>query len=334
MDKVFIIAEAGVNHNGSLRIAKKMVDSAAFSGVDAIKFQAFHAGSFVSAFAPKAYYQQKATEKEESQLSMLKRLELSDKELFKISERCRKKGVRIILSPFDLRSIDVLVNLGIEIIKIPSGEITDLPYLRKVGALRKKIIMSTGMSNMKEVRDAVNVLVESGTSREDITLLHCNTDYPSSFEDVNLRAMADMKNKLKVKTGYSDHTPGIEASLAAVALGASVIEKHFTLDRNMPGPDHGSSLEPNELNQMVDCVRNIEKALGSGGKEPSGSELKNITAVRKSIVAARDIRKNEVFTEENITVKRPGTGISPMEWDRVLGKRASKSFVKDEIITI
>lgn len=334
MNGVFIIAEAGVNHNGSARLAARMVDAAALSGADAVKFQAFHAESLVSAFAPRACYQMKAGGTDESQLSMLKRLELSRNDFSGIIERCGRRGIGVILSPFDLESVDMIAGLGIGIVKIPSGEITDLPYLRRVGALRKKIIMSTGMANMDEIRGAVNVLTASGASREDITLLHCSTDYPASYEDANLRAMANIAKKMKMKTGYSDHTPGIESSLAAAALGASVIEKHFTLDRNMPGPDHSCSLEPGELRRLVDSVRNIEKSMGTGEKKPSEAELRNIPAVRKSIVAARDIVKHEIFTEENITVKRPGTGISPMKWDSVVGKRAVKSFVKDELITL
>lgn len=334
MHKVFIIAEAGVNHNSSLKTAKKMVDVAVSAGADAVKFQTFNAESLVSKYAPKAGYQKISTGKDESQLEMIKRLELgfnAHKELF---QYCRQKKIIFFSSPFDLKSIDLLARLGLKIFKIPSGEITNLPYLRRIGSLRKKLIISTGMSTLNEVEDSLDVLVKSGTKKQDITVLHCNTEYPTPFKDVNLLAMLTIKNKLGVNVGYSDHTPGIEISVAAAALGATVIEKHFTLAKNMPGPDHKASLEPGEFRQMVNLIRNIEKALGSGRKAPSRSELKNKPAARKSIVALRPIKKGEIFGEKNITVKRPGTGISPMKWDEVLGRRAKRDFKEDELIRI
>ena len=334
MHKVFIIAEAGVNHNGSLDIAKKMVDAAVSAGADAIKFQTFNAESLVSKYAPKAVYQKITADKDESQLEMLKRLELDINAHKKLLYYCRKKKIVFVSSPFDIKSIDLLSHLGLKIFKIPSGEITNLPYLRKVGSLRKKLIVSTGMSTLKEVKDALDVLVRSGTRKQDITLLHCNTEYPTPFKDVNLLAMLTIKNRLGISAGYSDHTKGIEVSIAAAALGASVIEKHFTLAKNMPGPDHKASLDPTELKIMVNAIRNMEAALGSGVKIPSRSERKNIQIVRKSIVAAKVIRKGETLDPENITVKRPGNGISPMRWDDVPGRKAKRNFKADEIIRI
>ena len=332
MKRVFIVAESGVNHNGSLNIAKKMVDVAASAGADAIKFQTFHAQSLVSKFAPKAIYQKKTTGRDESHLEMIKKLELSSDAHKELIRYCRAKKIMFLSSPFDLESIDLLARLGLRTFKIPSGEITNLPYLRKIGSLRRKIIMSTGMATLGEVKDALDILVKSGTKKKDIIVLHCNTEYPTSFKDVNLLAMVTMKNILGVQVGYSDHTSGIEVAIAAVALGARVIEKHFTLDKNGKGPDHKASLEPQELRMMIASIRNIQKALGCGKKGPSKSEAKNISIVRKSIVAARDIRKNEKFSEENIMVKRPGTGISPMIWDKVLNKIASRNFRQDELI--
>jgi N,N'-diacetyllegionaminate synthase len=332
-NKIFIIAEAGVNHNGSLNTALKMVDAAVASGVDAVKFQKFKAEKIISASAPKAGYQAQTTGTNESQLKMLSKLELDEfahKELYGF---CKDKGVLFLSSPFDLDSIDLLDRLGMEIFKIPSGEITNLPYLRKLGALSKKLILSTGMTDLGEIEDALLVLMKAGTAREAITLLHCNTEYPTPFEDVNLRAMVTIKAAFPgIQVGYSDHTPGIEVPIAAVALGARVIEKHFTLDRNMEGPDHRASLEPDELKAMVAGVRNIEKAMGNGIKTPSPSELKNKLISRKSIVAARDISKGEAFTKENLTVKRAGVGMSPMNWDDIIGSHATRDFVVDEPI--
>lgn len=332
--RTFIIAEAGVNHNGSINIAKKLIDVAVDAGSDAVKFQTFKAERLVCKSAAKADYQKKTTNADESQIDMIKRLELNEDAHKGLMSYCRDKGVIFLSAPFDLESIDMLNNLGLEIFKIPSGEITNLSYLRNIGRLKKKVILSTGMSDLGEIGDAIQVLVASGTPKEDITVLHCNTEYPTPFEDVNLRAMLTIRDAFNVKVGYSDHTPGIEVPVAAVALGATVIEKHFTIDKNMKGPDHKASLEPEELKAMVKAIRNIEKALGDGVKKPSPSELKNKPVVRKSIVAARDIRKGETFTEDNITVKRPSTGISPMKWDEIIGKAAIRDFAENEFIEI
>ncbi|MFA5292241.1 MAG: N-acetylneuraminate synthase [Phycisphaerae bacterium] len=332
MHKVFVIAEAGVNHNGCVEIARKMINAAADAGADAVKFQTFKAESFVSKFAPKAKYQKKTTGNSESQFDMIKKLELDENAHKKLIKYCKKKKIIFMSSPFDLKSIDLLNKLRLEIFKIPSGEITNLPFLRKIAVLKKKIILSTGMADLREIKEALSVLIKGGTKKENITILHCNTEYPTPFEDVNLLAMLTIKEKLKVKVGYSDHTPGIEVPIAAVALGATVIEKHFTLDRNMNGPDHKASLEPDELKIMVSAIRNIEKALGDGVKKPSPSELKNKPIARKSIVAAKDIKPKEMFTERNLAAKRPAAGMSPMKWDSVIGKTAKKFFKKDELI--
>jgi N,N'-diacetyllegionaminate synthase len=332
MNKTFIIAEAGVNHNGSIDIAKKMIEVAKECGADAIKFQTFKAENIISKFAPKAEYQKKTTEKNESQLEMVKKLELSFEDFVELKKYCDEIGIMFMSTPFDFESIKFLNNLGMEIFKIPSGEITNILYLERIGKLNKKIILSTGMADLGEIEDALDVLIQSGTHRENITVLHCNTEYPTPFEDVNLLAMLTIKEAFKVNVGYSDHTPGIEVPIAAVALGASVIEKHFTLDKNLPGPDHKASLEPDELKTMITAIRNIEKALGNGIKKPSPSELKNRPIARKSIVAKKKIRKGEVFTEENITVKRPGTGITPMRWYEFIGKVAERDYEEDELI--
>lgn len=332
MSKTFIIAEAGVNHNGSLELAFKLIDAAKEAGADAVKFQSFKADKLVSKKADKAEYQKQTTDTSESQYEMIKKLELSIDEHKKLIEYCNKIGIQFLSSPFDLDSIDLLNELGLEIFKIPSGEIINLPYLRKIGKLNKNVILSTGMADLGEIEDALDVLIDNGTDKNNITVLHCNTEYPTPFEDVNLRAMVTIKNSFGVKVGYSDHTNGIEIPIAAVALGAEVIEKHFTLDRNMKGPDHKASLEPNELKQMVSAIRNIEKALGSGIKKPSQSELKNKPIVRKSLVAIKEIKKGEKFTEEIIGIKRPGTGISPMRWDEIIGSVAQKDYAEDELI--
>tara|TARA_Y100000590_G_scaffold470373_1_gene664249 strand:+ start:1787 stop:2791 length:1005 start_codon:yes stop_codon:yes gene_type:complete len=332
MKKTLIIAEAGVNHNGSLVRAKKMIDVATDAGADYVKFQTFKAEKLATKFADKANYQKMLTNVNESQFEMLKKLELdldSHKELIKY---CEKKNIEFLSTPFDEDSIDLLAELKIPIFKIPSGEITNLPYLRHIGRMGKDVIMSTGMSSLEEVALALSVLMESGLKKDSITLLHCNTEYPTPFKDVNLRAMLTISNELEVNVGYSDHTPGIEVPIAAVSMGAIVIEKHFTLDKNLPGPDHSASLEPKELKSMICAIRNIEKAMGNGEKIPSLSESKNILSVRKSIVAKRLIKKGEVLSEENLDIKRPGTGLSPMNWDRVISTRAIKSFEKDELI--
>ena len=334
MSKTLIIAEAGVNHNGSIKIAKKLIDVAKDCGADAVKFQTFTAEKGVRFNAEKANYQKETSGEDETQFNMIKKLELdviTHKELIKY---CSKKGILFLSSPFDFNSIDLLVELGLEIIKIPSGEIVNLPYLKKIGKLKKRIILSTGMADLGEIKNALDVLISSGTEKDDITVLHCNTEYPTPYEDVNLNAMATIKRAFGVKVGYSDHTLGIEVPIAAVALGAEVIEKHFTLDKNMKGPDHKASLEPSELKAMVNGIRKIEKALGDGIKKPSKSEQKNINVVRKSIVAIKPIKKGEIFSEENIGVKRPGTGISPMKWYEVIGKTAKKDFEIEEWIVL
>jgi len=334
MKKTFIIAEAGVNHNGSLETAYKLIDAAKNSGADAVKFQSFKASSLVSKKAEKAEYQKQTTSINETQYEMIKKLELSLEDHHKLIDYCLKKEIQFLSSPFDLYSIDLLNKLGLEIFKIPSGEIINLPYLKKIGTFNKNVILSTGMSDLGEIEDAINVLIESGTDREKITILQCNTEYPTPYEDVNLKAMLTIKNAFNVKVGYSDHTKGIEVPIAAVALGAEVIEKHFTLDKTMEGPDHKASLEPDELKNMIDAIRNIEKAIGDGIKKPSKSEAKNKPIARKSLIAVREIKKGELFSEENIGIKRPGNGISPMRWDEVIGKVANQDFVVDDLIEI
>lgn len=334
MPKVFIIAEAGVNHNGSLKRAKKMVDAAILAGADAIKFQSFDPESLACVSAPKAGYQKKNTARGQSQLQMLKRMALTAQEQESLVGYCRSKKITFISSPFDLKSIGLLAHLRLKIFKIPSGEITNLPYLRKLGSLRKEIIISTGMANLEEIKTALNILLTSGTKKKNIIVLHCNTAYPTPFEDVNLFAMTAIKDKFKVRVGYSDHTVGIEAAVAAAALGAGVIEKHFTLNRNLPGPDHKASLTCKELGNLVAAIRNVEKALGSAVKAPSKSESKNIGVVRKSIVASCRINKGEYFSPQNLTVKRPGNGISPMKWDEVVGKKAKRNFNEEEQICL
>lgn len=332
MSRVFIIAEAGVNHNGDIDIAKKLVDEAVAAGVDAVKFQTFKAENLVCKNAKKAIYQLETTDAEETQFEMLKNLELTKEMHEELLEYCREKKIMFLSTPFDVESVALLNHYGMEIIKIPSGEITNYPYLQAIGETGKKVILSTGMSMLNEVEEAVKVLRNYGT--DDITLLHCNTEYPTPMNDVNLRAMVSMKEKLHVPVGYSDHTKGIEVPIAAVAMGATVIEKHFTLDRNMEGPDHKASLEPDELKAMVDAIRNIEAALGSSEKKITVSEEKNRAIARKSIIAKRHIAKGETFTVDNITTKRPGTGISPMKWNMVLGRKAIREFKEDELIEI
>lgn len=332
MAKTFIIAEAGVNHNGDILLAKKMIDTASEAGADAVKFQTFQVEKLVSKEAKKAQYQLENTGNTETQYEMLKKLELDKETHVELMKYAEDKNIMFLSTPFDIDSIKLLMELGIEIIKIPSGEITNLPYLREVAKYKKKVILSTGMSNMQEVKDAVEILRKYGT--EDITLLHCNTQYPTPMEDVNLRAMATMEKELGLPVGYSDHTKSIEVPIAAVAMGAVVIEKHFTLDKEMDGPDHKASLEPDELMAMVQSIRNIEKALGTGDKHISESEKDNISIVRKSIVAACKIEKGEAFTEKNLTVKRSGNGISPMKWDEVIGQVANRTYETDEMISV
>ena len=331
-NKTFIIAEAGVNHNGSFELAKLLVDKAVWAGADCIKFQTFNSKNLVSKNAQKAEYQKKTTDSSESQLDMLKKLELSKEEFIELRDYCNQKGIMFLSTPFDLESIDFLASIGVKTWKVPSGEITNYPFLRAIGKRKESVIMSTGMCTLDEVRDALNVLKGFGTT--DITLLHCTTEYPAPYDSVNLKAMLTLQNEFGLNVGYSDHTNGIEIPVAAVALGATVIEKHFTLDKKMEGPDHKASLEPEELKQMVQSIRNVEVALGDGTKQPSDAEKKNISIARKSIVAACDIKKDEVFTEKNLTAKRPGNGISPMKWEEVLGKTAKRNFSQDELIEL
>ncbi|MDD3040951.1 N-acetylneuraminate synthase [Bacteroides sp.] len=329
---VFVIAEAGVNHNGSLELAKKLVDAAKDAGADCVKFQTFVSKNIVSKNAVKAEYQKQQTEPEESQHDMLKKLELSFNEFVKLNDYCKSKDIEFMSTAFDFDSIDFLDSLEMGTWKIPSGDITNLPYLIKIAKLNKPVILSTGMSTMEDIRSAIKALKENGVV--ELTVLHCTTEYPTPFEDVNLNAMNTIKEEFGVKVGYSDHTKGIEVPIAAVALGATVIEKHFTLDRNMEGPDHKASLEPNELKAMVDFIRHIELALGNGMKQPAESEKKNMAVARKSIIASKDIKAGEIFTEENLAVKRPGHGISPMRWFDVIGKSAPRDFEEDELIEL
>lgn len=332
--KTIIIAEVGVNHNGDIELARKLIKEAAESGADYVKFQTFRAKNIISVNAPKAEYQKNNTEKNESQYEMIKKLELTRSDHEDLIKECQLNKIGFFSTAFDEESFDMLVELGLDFIKIPSGELTNLPLLRYMTRLGKPVILSTGMACLGEIEAAIEVIEKSGTSRNKITVLHCTTEYPTPMVDVNLRAMVSMKNTFGVEIGYSDHTPGIEVPIAAVALGARVIEKHFTLDRNLPGPDHKASLEPNELRAMVEGIRNIEVALGDGIKRPSLSEIKNRPIARKSIVASRHIQAGEIFSSENLAVKRPGTGVSPMCWDDVLGRPAPRSFQSDELIEL
>ena len=328
----YIIAEAGVNHNGSLELAKNLVDKAKEAGADCVKFQTFKANKIVSKNAAKADYQKKQTESSESQHEMLKKLELSFDYFIELNNYCKEIGIEFLSTAFDFESIDFLNQLGMQVWKIPSGEITNLPYLIKIAKLNKKVILSTGMSTMREIEDAVNILKDHGAS--ELIILHCTTEYPTPYEDANLNAMLAIKERFGYEVGYSDHTMGIEVPIAAVALGAKVIEKHFTLDRTMDGPDHKASLEPSELKTMVDAIRNIELSMGTGIKEPADSEKKNIAIARKSIVANQSIKKGDILTETNLTVKRPGDGISPMKWFEIIGTKAIRNFEEDELIEI
>lgn len=331
---VIIIAEAGVNHNGDYDRAVAMIHAAKAAGADYVKFQTAVPELVISSVAPKAEYQKETTGAEESQLEMCRKIHLRLEDYAPLAEICREVGIGFMSTPFDLVSIDCLAPLGMDYWKIPSGEITNLPYLRKIARKGGKVILSTGMSELCEVEAALEVLEDNGIGRADVALLHCNTQYPTPMCDVNLRAMEQLAALHPGAVGYSDHTVGIEVPVAAVAMGAHIIEKHFTLDRNLPGPDHKASLEPAELASMVSAIRNIELAIGSGEKHVSDSERPNIVVARKSIVAATDIRKGEILTEENITVKRPGNGISPMKWDSVLGTAATRDFRADELIEI
>lgn len=333
-DKVIIIAEAGVNHNGNYDLAVKMIHEAKRAGADYVKFQTAVPELVISTFAPKAEYQKETTGADESQLDMCRAIHLPLSDYVKLAAICKEEGIGFMSTPFDLVSIDVLEELDMDYYKIPSGEITNLPYLRKIASKHRPVIMSTGMCEMQEIADALAVLEAGGLTRDQITLLHCNTQYPTPFADVNLAAMHTIAATFGTKVGYSDHTRGIEVPIAAVAMGAKVIEKHFTLDCNMEGPDHKASLEPHQLKAMVDAIRNVEEAIGSAEKHATASETPNKEVARKSIVAARAIAKGEVLTEENITVKRPGNGISPMLWDSVIGTKAKRDFIYDELIEL
>lgn len=334
MEHVFVIAEAGVNHNGSLDTALELVDAAARAGADAVKFQTFHAESLVSVSAPKASYQLESTDPAESQLEMVRRLELDEAAHIVLIERAHARGIEFLSAPFDLASADMLARLGLTTFKLPSGAIIDLPLLRRVGSFGRKVIVSTGMATLAEVTAAVDAIVAAGTSRTDIVVLHCTSEYPTPPSDVNLLAMCTLAESLGLPVGYSDHTEGIAVPIAATALGARVIEKHFTLDRSMPGPDHRASLEPDELAEMIVAIRVVEQALGTPDKRPTAGESDTSRAARNSIVAALHISEGEVFSDDNLTTKRPGTGLSPMLWDDVIGKRASRDFEKDEAIEL
>lgn len=333
-DKVIIIAEAGVNHNGKYDLAVKMIHEAKRAGADYVKFQTAVPELVISTIAPKAEYQKETTGNDESQLDMCRAIHLPLSDYAKLKKICDNVGIGFMSTPFDLVSIDTLEPLDMDYYKIPSGEITNLPYLRKIASKGRKVIMSTGMSEMNEIADALKVLEDGGLKRADITLLHCNTEYPTPFSDVNLMAMKTIGDTFGVSVGYSDHTRGIEVPIAAVAMGAKVIEKHFTLDCNMEGPDHKASLEPDQLKAMVDAIRNVEMAIGNAEKHATASETPNKVVARKSIVAACDIAEGDILTEKNITVKRPGNGISPMLWDSVIGTKAKRAFRYDELIEI
>jgi len=327
-----IIAEAGVNHNGDMQLARQLIDVAADVGADMVKFQTFNAKRLATKQAPKANYQNKTTDQSESQHAMLEKLELTLDMHKELIPYCKERNIEFFSTGFDTQSLDLLVSLGIDQFKIPSGEITNLPYLRHIGAMGRSLILSTGMATLGEIEDAIDVLEKAGTDRSNITVLHCNTEYPTPMQDVNLRAMCSIRDAFGVQVGYSDHTAGIEVPIAAVALGATVIEKHLTLDKSMPGPDHKASLEPDELKAMVSAIRNIERAMGDGIKRPSPSESGNKAVVRKSIIAETAITSGEEFTADNLGVKRPGNGISPMRWDELMGKKASRDYQSDELI--
>jgi len=334
INRTLIIAEAGVNHNGDLSLAKQLIDAAADAGADIIKFQTFNADRQVTRSAKKAIYQEQSTDRAESQHAMLSRLELSEEMHRQLIEHCEMRDIGFLSTGFDIESVNFLAGLGQKIFKIPSGEITNLPYLRHLGRLGKPIILSTGMSTLGDIEVAIDVLEQTGVPRAKITVLHCTTEYPAPMSEVNLRAIQSVQKALGVAVGYSDHTKGVEVAIAAVAMGAIVIEKHFTLSRELPGPDHKASLEPEELITLIASIRNIELAMGDGIKRPTTSELKNISIARKSIVASRIIKSGEIFTAENIATKRPGTGISPMRWDEVIGRQAQRDFLVDELIEL
>ena len=332
--QTLIIAEAGVNHNGEIELAKKLIEGAAMAGADLVKFQTFSAEKIVTRNAPKAGYQLDFSNTSESQFEMLQKLELGKGVLEKLIQHAEKCGIKLFSTGFDTESVDMLVELGQEILKIPSGEITNLPLLQHIGKKNMRVILSTGMSDLNEVGNAIKILENAGTAREKITILHCTSSYPAPIEDINLMAMHSMRDAFKVTTGYSDHSAGIEVAIAAVALGAKVIEKHFTLDKSLPGPDHKASLDLAELKELVVAIRNIEKALGDGAKRLMPSEYKNLTIVRQVIVAKKELKKGEVFTELNVTTKRAGIGISPMLWNQIIGTNAKRDYTKDEAIDL
>lgn len=330
--RTIIIAEAGVNHNGKLTLAKKMIEKASRAGADYIKFQLFKAENLATKNSTKANYAKKNSDKKLTNYEMLKKLEFNLNDFLYLKKICKKNKIKFLLSPFSINDVQNIVKMGIGTLKIPSGEIDNLPYLRYIGALNKKIILSTGMSTLKEVSDALKILIKSGTGKKKISILQCNTEYPTPYVHANLLAMEDIKKTLGVSVGYSDHTLGIETSIAAVALGATIIEKHFTLNKKFVGPDHKASLNTGELSRMITSIRIVEKALGNGQKIVTNSEKKNIIAVRKSIVASKDIKKGEIFSEDNLTVKRPATGTSPMYWDKIIGRKSKKNYLVDEPI--
>ncbi|MBC8302685.1 MAG: N-acetylneuraminate synthase [Pelagibacterales bacterium] len=332
-NKTIIIAEAGVNHNGKINLAKKLIKEAALAGVNYVKFQTYTTKYVVTEYAKKTNYQKKNTKNNETQFNMLKKYQLSYSDHISLINCCKKNKIKFLSSPFDKGSIDLLIDLKLDTLKIPSGEITNLPYLKHIGKFSKSLILSTGMSTLDEVKNAVKILNKAGTPLNKITVLHCTTSYPTNMEDVNLNAMLTLKKKTGLKVGYSDHTLGVEVSIAAVTLGAEIIEKHLTISRKMKGPDHKASLEPQDLKLMVDKIRNIEKALGNGKKIPKKNELKNMLSVRKSIVAAQKINKGDKFTNHNLAIKRPGTGISPMYIQKLIGKVSKRNFIKDELIS-
>ena len=329
-----IIAEAGVNHNGDIKVAHKLIDAAVNAGADIVKFQTFNANNLASESAPKAEYQKLLTSENESQKLMLQNLELTNENFYELIKHCEDVNIEFLTSAFDLESLSLIERFNLKRFKIPSGEINNYPYLRKVGDMRRPIILSTGMSELVEIRNAINVLGKFGTEKKDLTILHCTTEYPAPYIDINLSAMKTISETFDVNIGYSDHSKGIEVSIAAVALGAKVIEKHITLDNNMKGPDHKASLEPNLFKDMTKCIRNIEISLGDGFKKPSKSEIKNLTVARKSIIAKKNIKTGDIFTEENLTTKRPGNGLDPMNWEKIIGSISPKDFNSDEFIYI
>ncbi len=328
-----IIAEAGVNHNGSINKAFKLIDAASYAGANVIKFQTFSASNLVTEYAKKAKYQKNNDSNKDTHYEMIKKLELSHEDHHTLKKYCKKKKIEFLSSAFDIKSLDFLNTLNLKRLKIPSGELTNLPYLEKVASLKKPIILSTGMANLNEIKAAIKILTKNGVLKRDITALHCTTEYPTPLSEVNLNSMITIRDKINIEVGYSDHTSGINISVAAVALGAKIIEKHITLNKNLKGPDHKASMEPKEFKKMVESIREIEIAMGNSNKEPTKSERKNLLVARKSIVAMRDISKGEPYTSQNITTKRPGTGISPMKFNSFLGKKAKRNFKKDELIS-